>query len=113
MKLINQENRPVFFLVRTLYQFIYLFICLSSSEDIFSLPLEGEEEGVGSRDRERERERQRERETEKERNINVRETSIACLLLCDPTGMCPQPGMCPDWESNQQPLSLWDDSPTN
>ena len=62
MKLINQENRPVFFLVRTLYQFTYLFICLSSSEDIFSLPLEGEEEGVGSRDRERERERQRERE---------------------------------------------------
>ena len=42
------------------------------------------------------------REKERERNINV-----WLPLMCPPTGdLNCNPGMCPDWESNQQPFGL-------
>ena len=45
------------------------------------------------------------REKERARNIDVRrETSIGCLLHAPYWGPSPNPGMCPDWESNQRPL---------
>ena len=53
------------------------------------------------------RERRREREREGEKHQCERETSIGCLLYMPPP---PNPGMCPDQESNQQPFALWDDA---
>ena len=45
------------------------------------------------------------REQEKERNIN------RLALLHNPNGDgTSNPWMCPDWESNQQPFTLWNDA---
>ena len=55
------------------------------------------------------RERGREGEREGEKHQCERETSIGCLLYMPPP---PNPGMCPDQESNQQPFALWDDTQT-
>ena len=56
---------------------------------------------------EREEER-RESEGEGEKQCK-RETSTGCLIG-DRTYHL---GICPGWELNPQPLSLWDDAPTN
>ena len=44
--------------------------------------------------------RERRREGERERNINV------CLPLMHKRDLARNPGMCPDWESNQRPFGL-------
>ena len=49
---------------------------------------------------ERGEEREEEREKERERNSNVW-LPLACPILGT---MTRNPGMCPDWESNQQPF---------
>ena len=52
------------------------------------------------------RERRREGERE-ERNINVREIHWSVVSHTPPTGdLAQNPGLCPDWESNQQPFGL-------
>ena len=52
------------------------------------------------------RQRGREREREGERK-GGRETSMCGCLSRTPTGdLAPNPGMCPDWESNWQPFGL-------
>ena len=45
-----------------------------------------------------------------ERNIHERETSIGCLLHLPGMGTGPNPGMCPDQESDQDP-SVWGTMP--
>ena len=55
-------------------------------------------------------ERGREGEREEEKHQWAREASIGCLSHAL-TKSC-NPGMCPDWESNQQPFTLRDDAPT-
>ena len=45
------------------------------------------------------------REKERERNIDVQEIHWSVAFHMPPTGD-PNPGMCPDWESNQQPFGL-------
>ena len=57
-----------------------------------------ERKGVGGRERERERER------------NIDWLSPICTPTRDWTHNL---GMCPDWESNPQPLSAQDSDPTN
>ena len=48
----------------------------------------------------------------REKHGCVRETSIGCLShMPHPTGnLAHNPGMCPDWGSNWQPFTLWDDA---
>ena len=56
-----------------------------------------------------ETERQREKKHQCER-----ETSTGCLLYASwPRNQTCNLGMCPDWESNPQPFSVWDDIPIN
>ena len=50
--------------------------------------------------------RERRKEGKRERNINVWEKHQLVASLMPPTGdQACNPGMCPDWESNWQPLS--------
>ena len=45
----------------------------------------------------------------RERNIDVAEKHPSVASHMHPTkDVALNPGMCPDWESNQQPFSLWD-----
>ena len=45
------------------------------------------------------------REEKRERNIDVQEKHRSVASLTPPTGNpAHNPGMCPDWESNQQPF---------
>ena len=47
------------------------------------------------------------REKERERNIDVRGIDGLVASCMPPSGdLACNPGMCPDWESNQQPFSL-------
>ena len=56
------------------------------------------------------KEKGRKGEREGEKHRCARETSISCLLHASQLGASPNPGTCPDWESNQRPFSLWDDA---
>ena len=48
------------------------------------------------------------RKRERERNINVPEKHQLVASCAPPTGyLAHNPGMCPDWESNQGTFSLW------
>ena len=50
-------------------------------------------------------EREQRREKERERNTDVWETHHLVASCMPPTGdLAGNPGMCPDWESNQQPF---------
>ena len=50
-------------------------------------------------------EREEGREKERERHIDVREKHLSAVSCMHPEqGAGHNPGMCPDWESNQQPL---------
>ena len=47
------------------------------------------------------------REKERERNIDMREKHRLVASLMPPTrDLACNPSMCPDWESNQRPLTL-------
>ena len=71
---------------KIIYVFIYLFIYLFS------------ERGEG-------------REKERERNINVQEIHQLVASHMPPNGhLARNPGMCPDWESNQRPFGLQADT---
>ena len=52
------------------------------------------------------RERGREEEREGEKHPRERDISISCLSHIPTGDLACNPGMCPDWELNQQPLSL-------
>ena len=53
--------------------------------------------------------RKKGREGERERNIDVREKHQPVASHMHPNqDWTPNPGMCPDWESNWRPLALWD-----
>ena len=53
----------------------------------------------------------REGEREGEKHWRDRETPIGCLQHTPQPGTKPAtPAGCPDWESNQQPSTLWDDT---
>ena len=56
------------------------------------------------------RERTREGEREGEKHQCERETSIRNLLYAPTWGPGCNLGLCPDWESNQQPFGLQDDA---
>ena len=51
-----------------------------------------------------------ERERERERNTDAREKYQS--RMCSTWEETHNPGICPDWESNQQNFSLCDDTPT-
>ena len=55
------------------------------------------------------REWRREGEREGEKHRRVREHWLVASHTC-PRGLNLQPGMCPDWELNQQPFTFWDDA---
>ena len=53
------------------------------------------------------------REKERQRNINARQKHPLVGPPMQPArDQAHNPGMCPDWESNQWPLALWDDAQT-
>ena len=52
------------------------------------------------------RERGREGEREEEKHRCARDTLISCLSHAPNGDLASNPGMCPDWELNQQPFSL-------
>ena len=55
--------------------------------------------------------RERGRDGERERNIDVQKKYQLVASCTPPTGnQAHNPGMCPDWESNQWPFGLWDDT---
>ena len=50
------------------------------------------------------------REKERERNISMQEIHLLVASHAPPNGdLACNPGMCPDWESNQRPFGLQDD----
>ena len=51
-------------------------------------------------------EREEKGEKKRERNIDVQKThQLAASLMCLTGDLALNPGMCPDWELNQQPFS--------
>ena len=77
------------------YSFLSTFITIIIFKDFLHLFLE---RGEG-------------REKERERNIDVWEKYRSAASCMPPTGdLARNPGMCPDWESNQWPFSLLDDA---
>ena len=56
------------------------------------------------------RERGKEGERKGEKHWCVREMSIGCFLDAPAGHLARNPGMCPDWASNQWPFALWDDA---
>ena len=54
--------------------------------------------------------RERGGDGERQRERNIDQMPLTGALMGD---LACNPGMCPDWESNQQPFGLWDDTQTN